>query len=54
MAHNCPVCGDVCFCNGDVSDLVEDSKTARDNCEHYRLCETEPADIFQDEDDGLQ
>lgn len=38
MAHTCPVCGQVCYCNGDIDDIILDSEEAAVNCTH---CDSE-------------
>ena len=32
MAHECPECGQVCHCNGDIDDIVFDDDKAEGNC----------------------
>ena len=34
MAHSCPECGDVCYCNGDMDDCILDGTPEQDECEH--------------------
>ena len=32
MAHTCPVCGQVCYCNGDIDDIILDHDEDILNC----------------------
>ena len=34
MAHECPECGMVCYCNGDIDDLVLNCKEDIVACRH--------------------
>ncbi len=34
MAHECPDCGQVCFCNGDIDDLVLNLEEDVIKCHH--------------------
>jgi hypothetical protein len=39
VAHECPECGMVCFCNGDIDDCIFDFY--QDSCVHYLQCDRE-------------
>ena len=41
MAHECPDCGQVCYCNGDVDDCVNNFSRDQLNCSHWLQCESE-------------
>jgi C4-type Zn-finger protein len=43
LAHTCPVCGQACYCNGDIDDIFMETKEAYINCTH--------CDEYADEDD---
>jgi primosomal protein N' len=34
MAHECPDCGQVCFCNGDIDDLILNLDADVIRCHH--------------------
>ena len=34
MAHTCPVCGQTCYCNGDIDDIILDTEEAVAKCTH--------------------
>jgi hypothetical protein len=34
MAHECPDCGQVCYCNGDIDDCEFNFPEDVDNCTH--------------------
>lgn len=46
MAHECPDCGQACYCNGDIDDCFFEDGAAE--CTHWRECESEDED--QDDD----
>ncbi len=37
MAHECPDCGQVCYCNGDIDDI--ELSGGEDECIHFLLSE---------------
>lgn len=43
MAHTCPDCGCVCYCNGDIDDCVLDDRAAEN------ICTCCPLDIGEDD-----
>jgi|GEM_PF-1809858 len=45
--HECPDCGQMCCCNGDIDDI--DSGPWR-GCEHYKTADCDHDDDFDDED----
>lgn len=38
MAHECPDCGLICYCNGDIDDCVFSYTPEQDFCQHC-ICE---------------
>lgn len=34
MAHECPTCGQTCYCNGDIDDCCFADRKAEANCVH--------------------
>lgn len=48
MAHECPNCYQVCFCGGDIDDLLLNREQDVIWCRHYEQCE------FEEEDDGTR
>jgi hypothetical protein len=54
MAHSCPICDQVCHCNGDIDDILFD-RTPKAGCVHYKRGSCEPDDEwdddFEEEDD---
>jgi len=49
MAHECPECGKICHCQGDIDDIILDAESSHINCEHWKICEQEYED---DEEEG--
>jgi hypothetical protein len=47
MAHTCPSCGSICYCNGDIDDCCNDFEGDVVNCIHWMKCEKE----LEDEDE---
>lgn len=45
MSHECPECGQVCFCHGDIDDCMFNSEYAYIHCDHC------PAEAIYDGDD---
>lgn len=42
MAHTCPDCGQMCYCNGDVDDIDWGEASPEANaCTHFKQCEEE-------------
>jgi len=50
MAHECPECGQVCYCNGDIDDCIIPSEESEMNCIHYKKC-TKEDPRYEDDDD---
>lgn len=48
MAHTCPVCGAICYCNGDIDDVCLDLEEDILNCTH---CDEHELDCIDDEAD---
>jgi hypothetical protein len=48
MAHECPDCGQTCFCNGDIDDCENNFEEDVINCTHCLLGkeDDEPEDVF--------
>jgi hypothetical protein len=46
--HNCPNCGQACYCSGDIDDVDAGDKEAEENCMH--ACDYEDAedDVFDE------
>jgi hypothetical protein len=38
MSHECPDCGELCFCNGDIDDCCLNTNDSLINCTHYKKC----------------
>jgi len=36
MSHECPECGQICYCNGDVEDMENQDLDNYVNCKHYK------------------
>lgn len=53
MAHTCPDCGMICFCNGDIDDIQwgEDSEES-DNCTHSLGPNCTNPDDYPDDDES--
>ena len=47
MAHECPECGQMCYCNGDIDDCCNNFEKDVINCTH---CPPEGRDDDHDED----
>lgn len=41
MAHECPECGQTCFCNGDIDDCCFNFEEDVMKCNHFEQCEQE-------------
>jgi hypothetical protein len=50
MAHECPECGQTCYCNGDIDDCIIPSEESEMNCIHYKKCTKEDT-RYEDDDD---
>lgn len=46
--HTCPDCGQACDCNGDIDDCLHDFEEDVINCVHYKECEHEDYDDYED------
>ena len=44
MAHECPDCGSLCYCNGDVDDRLLNDEEDVIACTHYKKCEADSND----------
>lgn len=51
MAHECPACGQMCYCGGDIDDCCNNFEKDVINCEHWKQCEAESDedDLYDDE-----
>jgi len=47
MAHECPECGQTCYCNGDIDDCCFNFEKDVMRCNHYKQCQQD------DEEDTL-
>lgn len=41
MAHECPECGQTCYCNGDIDDCCFNMEKYVFACNHWQKCEQE-------------
>lgn len=48
MAHSCPVCDQVCYCGGDIDDLILDDTDEAWECDHCP--DGVPLDYYDDDD----
>ncbi len=39
MAHECPECGQMCYCNGDIDDCCHNFEEDTLMCDHWKQCE---------------
>ena len=44
MSHECPDCGQVCYCNGDIGDCELNGGDEQMACTHWKKCEQEDND----------
>ena len=44
MAHECPECGQTCYCNGDIGDCCFNLEEDFIFCDHWKQCELEIED----------
>lgn len=44
MAHECPECGQTCYCHGDIDDCLFDSEYHYIHCDHCPIDGAEPDD----------
>jgi hypothetical protein len=54
MAHECPECGQVCYCGGDIDDVLLDDEDAAEQCVHFEQPECDGYREFmgiEDEDE---
>jgi hypothetical protein len=49
MAHNCPECGQVCYCGGDIDDCCLNFEENVIHCQHYLECEPMQDDYHEEE-----
>ena len=48
MAHECPECGQTCYCNGDIDDCCNNFEEDVINCKHWKICEQQNDDEYDD------
>ena len=48
MAHECPDCGLICYCNGDIDDMLLDNDEDVVMCSH---CDEDGYDPFDEPDE---
>ncbi len=41
MAHECPECGQTCYCNGDIDDCCNNFPEDTLKCNHWKQCENQ-------------
>ena len=41
MSHECPDCGEICYCNGDIDDCCNNFYDDVLECDHWKQCEKE-------------
>jgi len=44
MAPECPECGVICHCNGDIDDCLNNFEDDQNRCTHYLECERDQED----------
>lgn len=49
MAHECPECGQTCYCGGDVDDCEFHDTPEEGHCTHYLKCEHEWDELHDDD-----
>lgn len=49
MSHECPDCGQTCYCNGDIDDCCFNHPKYAMACKHWKQCEQE-----DDEDNNYE
>ena len=51
MAHECPECGQLCHCNGDIDDCCFNFPEDAMRCTHWKQCEEDAEyDAWEDEE----
>lgn len=53
MAHECPECGELCFCGFDIDDCMNNLPEDQVNCTHYLVCESEEEQRGPMEPEGI-
>jgi hypothetical protein len=48
MAHECPECGEVCYCGGDIDDCEFSGTEEQMNCSHWKICEDRGEEDYPD------
>jgi hypothetical protein len=51
MAHECPECGQMCYCGGDIDDCCYNFDNHVINCTHYQQCQEIGDDNYDPDDD---
>lgn len=51
MAHSCPECGQVCYCGGDIDDILLSGTPEEDRCGHCDEDEFDDDDVCADDED---
>jgi len=54
MSHECPECGSLCFCSGDIDDCMFNFPKDQDRCTHYTQRECCGYDGDDDDDEPLE
>ena len=47
MAHECPECGQMCFCGRDIDDCCFSFEEDVARCTHYKKCELENDEDYE-------
>ena len=50
MAHECPECGRVCHCNGDIDDCCHNFRADQDRCTCCRDIDYDEYDEYLDDE----
>ena len=50
MAHDCPECGSVCYCGGDIDDILFEDSDEQFDCTHYLRA---GCDAYERDDDCM-
>ena len=49
MSHECPDCGELCHCNGDIDDCMFNLPRDVNRCTHWTICGGDDGDDYEDE-----
>lgn len=51
MAHECPECGSICYCKGDIDDICLNLAADAARCNHYLKPDCDGYEDLEDYDD---